>query len=377
MKARNRFETTTNTAVKYLSNHEPVYEPAEDSELLGSVVRTHARGRALDIGTGSGYLARRAHDAGCTVTALDVNPAVIDRLRRERVPFRLLLSDRFARVRGRFDTIICNPPYLPNDEELHDSTLHGGPNGYEYIVSVIEDVGTFLAPDGQFLFLISTLTKPSVIEHALKRHGFVWSVVAREKLFMEELLVYRANLLFRKPATLLGEGWRGSVYAVSPSVVVKVTDVVRARKEARFLQQANSKRIGPRFIRVTPEGLFMRRVRGGERFDVVFARSSHVRKTRLARKLLAQARVLDELGIAKKEFTRPGTNVLVTASDRVVLLDFERASYAKRPGNVTQAAQYFARVLHADREAVRVACVKYKRTRSRTTFRALLQTLGV
>jgi release factor glutamine methyltransferase len=353
---------------------DPIYEPAEDSELLASVVETHACGTALDVGTGSGYLAKVAYSVKCTVTAIDANALVIKRLRAEKVPFRVVLSDGFSNVRGTFDTIICNPPYLPNDDELFDPALHGGPKGYEYIVRIIADAAKHIAPNGQFLFLISTLTKPAVVEDALKRNGYVWTIVAREKLFMEELFVYRATLALDRPAVLLGEGWRSAVYGIDARTAVKITTAVRARKEAQILRAVNKQGIGPTVLRVDDGHLVMRRVTGTP-FDETFARSSLALKKKLARALLAQLFKLDTLGIKKHELTRPGANVLVTTSGRVVLLDFERATYSKRPNNVPQFCAYLEKVLHAEVATVRAACAAYTRAPAAVTYRAVLTSL--
>ncbi len=355
---------------------DPVYEPAEDSELLASVIEKYAHGKTLDVGTGSGYLAKVAHSNGCIVTAIDANPVAIKCLRKERVPFRIHTSDRFAAVRGRFDTIICNPPYLPNDAELFDPALHGGPKGYEYIVKVIAEAASFIAPGGQFLFLISTLTKPAVVDDALKRNGYAWTIVASEKLFMEELFVYRATLVLDRPALLLGEGWRSRVYGVDARTAVKVTTSVRARKEAQILRTVNKLSIGPKLLRVEEEKLFMQRIVGAP-FDETMVKASLLMKKKLARALLAQLFKLDGAGIKKHELTRPGANVLVTKSGRVALLDFERCTYSQRPNNVPQFCAYLEKALRVDVALVRAACAAYTRAPSNSTYRVVVRSLAL
>jgi release factor glutamine methyltransferase len=345
-----------------------VYEPREDSELLGDVVKRFARGRALDVGTGSGYLARIAHESGCVVTAFDMNLAAVRALKT--APFRVLHTNSMQLIRGRFDTIICNPPYLPNDKEVFDPALHGGVKGYEYTLQVIADAAHKLRPDGQLLLLISTLTKPVVVEAELRRLGYAFTIVAREKLFMEELLVYRATLVLGRPAELLGEGWRSLVYAVSKTIAVKVMTPERAHKEGVLLRAANKVGVGPKLLKVTGGHVWMRRVYG-ERFDEFFRRE---RDMRVAKRVLAQCRALDKAGITKRELQRPAQNILVTRSRSVVFIDFERSVFSPTPNNVIQFAGFLANVLSLDVQRV---AREYKRNSSEQNCRALLRALGL
>ncbi len=342
-----------------------VYEPAEDSELLAAVVRKFARGKTLDIGTGSGYLADVAHECGCTVSAIDVNKDAVQLLQHK--PYRVVHSNMFSNVAGKFDTLICNPPYLPNDDDT-DIALHGGMKGFEYIVAVLAQAKNYLRKDGQFLFLISSLTQPAVVEAALREHSFTWKIVANEKLFMEELYVYRATLLLGVPATYAGRGKRSVVYKVGATKAVKVSTQERAAKEASLLRTVNEKGIGPKLFRVQGAQLWMRYITG-EPFAAYFERTKDMGAVR---KLFAQARTLDEIGLNKKEFTRPGKNVLVTKQRRVVLLDFERAIYSHRPANVQQLAAWAERALQI---SLRDVVQAYARKPTKANFQKIIAAL--
>lgn len=342
-----------------------VYEAAEDSELLGVAVAKYASGRTLDLGTGSGYLADIAAEKGCLVLAVDVNKEAVQALQAK--PYDVKQSNLFAHVRGKFDTIVCNPPYLPDDEET-DLALHGGPKGYEYIVRVLAEAKHYLSPNGQFLFLISTLTKPAVVEKALLENAYVWRIVGREKLFMEELMVYRATLAVGVAAQLAGVGKRSIVYKVG-NKAVKVSTKERAAKEASVLRTVNKKAIGPKVYKVVEDQLWMQYI-VGERFDEYVLRTHDAK---VVRTLFRQARVLDKLMLNKQEFTRPTKNVLVTKEQKVVLLDFERALYTKRPANVAQLGAWAERVLHIQlRDAVRA----YSQKPSERSFKVLLELLS-
>jgi len=110
------------------------YRPAEDTSLLlGHVVRL-IEGSALDMGTGSGILAVEAalKPEVTSVLAVDVNPSAIDEAKRRaaengvssKISFKV--GDLFEGIKGRFDWIIFNPPYLPG-EGVNDPHGRAGP----------------------------------------------------------------------------------------------------------------------------------------------------------------------------------------------------------------------------------------------------------
>ncbi|MFH1290174.1 MAG: HemK2/MTQ2 family protein methyltransferase [Nanoarchaeota archaeon] len=173
-----------------------IYEPAEDSFLLKKEVKARARGKkVLDVGTGSGIQARTAVEAGASqVLAVDVDQDVVESLKGDK--FEVLESDLFENVSGKFDLIIFNPPYLPEDKrEDSESALatSGGRKGDEIIVRFLETVGDYLTEEGVVLLVVSSLTPLDEIEKVLKEKGFVKKVVASEKVFMEELGVWEVR----------------------------------------------------------------------------------------------------------------------------------------------------------------------------------------
>ena len=158
-----------------------VYEPAEDSGLLARAVETRGRGRLLEVGTGSGWVAERAVgvDSMTEVVASDRSPHAC-RAARERAAaggdspafgvVRADLVDPFAD--GAFDTVAFNPPYLPTDPENEwddwmERALSGGESGRELIEPFLDSVGRVLAPDGVVLLLVSSLAGyDAVLDHA-------------------------------------------------------------------------------------------------------------------------------------------------------------------------------------------------------------------
>jgi len=95
-----------------------VYPPAEDTYLLLNVLKP--RGRVLEIGTGSGILAIAFAKKGHEVVATDINPKALQAARQNAKSngvggkVDVIRADLLRGIRGPFDTVIFNPPYLPS-----------------------------------------------------------------------------------------------------------------------------------------------------------------------------------------------------------------------------------------------------------------------
>ncbi|MBT3985656.1 methyltransferase [archaeon] len=165
-----------------------LYEPREDSYLLNQHVRKHAQGKVLDMGTGTGIQAITAmEDPENEVLAVDVNPEAVEYVKKKGV--NAIQSNLFENVEGKFDLIIFNPPYLPEDKkEPEDSKLAttGGKKGDEILKKFLSQAKQYLDKDGKILLLISTLTgKPETLFK-----DYSWRLLESEEIFMETLGVY-------------------------------------------------------------------------------------------------------------------------------------------------------------------------------------------
>ena len=123
--------------------------------------RTH---RVLDLCTGSGCLAVIAALAypDIAVDAADLSPPALEVARinfdkhglAQRI--HLLQSDLFANVRGPYDLILCNPPYvnsasmnsLPDEYRAEPAlALQGGTDGMELIRLIVRDAPHHMTQD--------------------------------------------------------------------------------------------------------------------------------------------------------------------------------------------------------------------------------------
>ncbi len=169
-----------------------IYQPAEDSHLLESLIPKYAPNKTvLDMGTGSGILAKSALSSGASsVTAADINPEAKSQLPKE---ITFIESDLFSNISESYDLIIFNPPYLPEDpREPEDSKLAttAGKQGDEIILEFIKQSPNYLNPNGKILLLVSSLTPLDKIDSLLDKLTFSKKVIAKKKLFMEELVVF-------------------------------------------------------------------------------------------------------------------------------------------------------------------------------------------
>jgi release factor glutamine methyltransferase len=172
-----------------------VYQPAEDSGLLADAAEEFARGRTLEVGTGSGWVAEQVAPEVDSVVAADVNPHACRQARDRGIEaVRTNLTDAFADE--SFETVLFNPPYLPTDPENEwndwmEQALSGGESGRELIEPFLEDLGRVLAPGGQALLLVSSLAGYEEVEELVGDAGFVSEEVRQESYPFETLSILR------------------------------------------------------------------------------------------------------------------------------------------------------------------------------------------
>ena len=165
-----------------------IYEPREDSYLLQEYVLKYAGGKVLDMGTGSGILAEIALKKTKDVLAADINLEAVEHAKSKKI--NAVHSDLFSNIKGKFDLIIFNPPYLPDDKRVKDIALDGGKKGYELLERFLKQAKNYLNKNGKILILFSSLTKKNKVDKILKENRYIFEFLETKRIFFEELYVY-------------------------------------------------------------------------------------------------------------------------------------------------------------------------------------------
>ena len=90
----------------------------------------------------------------------------------------------------RFDLIIFNPPYLPEDKYDKEKDTTAGRKGYELILKFLEEAKEYLDKNGEILLLFSSFSKPKIILRYADKIGYNSKLLAKKRIFFEELFVY-------------------------------------------------------------------------------------------------------------------------------------------------------------------------------------------
>lgn len=171
-----------------------IYEPAEDSFLMADVLKKHIKNKkikCLEIGVGSGIQLTTLKEIGIdpkNIFGVDINKAAVVHCRK--LGFNCLPSDLFNEVKGKYNLIIFNPPYLPRDKrEPKDSQIAttGGKLGSEIINKFLKQAKKHLAPKGKIFLLTSSLTKD------IDWLDYKKKLLEKKKIFFEELFVWEVT----------------------------------------------------------------------------------------------------------------------------------------------------------------------------------------
>ncbi|HVZ62846.1 MAG TPA: HemK2/MTQ2 family protein methyltransferase [Candidatus Nitrosotalea sp.] len=162
------------------------YVPAEDSFFLADFLENKKGRSALDIGTGSGIIAKTLSKNFSFVVATDINIFALKKARE--IIGNCICCNAADALQSSFDLIVCNLPYLPSDE-LRDIAVDGLHNGVDIPSMIIKSATPKIISGGKLIFLTSSLADYDTLIQLCKSLGFDASITAKKKLFYEELVI--------------------------------------------------------------------------------------------------------------------------------------------------------------------------------------------
>jgi len=173
-----------------------IYQPAEDSFLVCGIVlklKNLKNLKILEMGSGSGVIAEALlsnHADEKKLVLIDINSEAVKNLKQKFPKSKIIKSDLFKKVNGKYDLIIFNPPYLPEDknEDIESKTATtGGKKGSEITNKFLKQTKSHLEKNGKIFLLTSSLTK------GINWQNYKKKMIGKKKIFFERLFVYELS----------------------------------------------------------------------------------------------------------------------------------------------------------------------------------------
>lgn len=168
-----------------------LYIPSDDSLLLAESVAKYTGKSALEIGIGSGIVLRILHENFEVVAGTDIDFESLRHCKNNiSNGIYLVCCDAASTFHCKFDLIVSNPPYLPEENnEGHDSAIHGGYDGTGTILHFIKSATSVLAENGKMLVLVSSLSDRTKIDKSIIQMKLKKRTLGEKKLFFETLAI--------------------------------------------------------------------------------------------------------------------------------------------------------------------------------------------
>ena len=179
------------------SINENVLDPRGDTETLIDFVIEKPVKSVLELGTGSGAiavtLACEWKEVHVTATDISENALSLAKINAEKFnvqnKIHFLTSDWFENVKGAYDLIISNPPYIGLTEKDEISAevikydpeiaLFAGRDGLDAYRRIIPSLTKFLNPDG-FVALETGASQSNQVKNMMNAVGFIDAKIVKD-----------------------------------------------------------------------------------------------------------------------------------------------------------------------------------------------------
>ena len=182
---------------RLFSINEDVLDPRGDTETLIDFVIKKPVKSVLELGTGSGAiavtLACEWKEVYVTATDISENALSLAKINAEKFnvenKIHFLTSDWFETVKGAYDLIISNPPYIGLIEQDEISAevikydpeiaLFAGSDGMEAYKKIIPHLTKFLNPDGLVVLEIGA-SQSNQVKNLMNAVGFIDTKIVKD-----------------------------------------------------------------------------------------------------------------------------------------------------------------------------------------------------
>jgi release factor glutamine methyltransferase len=174
-----------------------VYMPSDDTYLMNEALQLFElkHKKILEMGCGNTSNSIYCAKKDAIVYSLDLDPKALKygkkHAKREKVEINFIQSDMFTNLEeGDFDFIFFNPPYLVSDK-IEDMTIDALEKGRFFIDIFLKNFDKYLAKNGIALLLHTDYNDLERTKEIIINKGFLFEIVARKKLFFEELYIIK------------------------------------------------------------------------------------------------------------------------------------------------------------------------------------------
>jgi release factor glutamine methyltransferase len=154
--------------------------------------------KVLEMGSGSGVISLIAARCGATVVSVDINPVAVGCTRvnaeRNNLSDRVtaLESNLFQSIAGdsRFDYIIWNPPFFPDEATNDGEMAWKAGRDYRVLSEFARTAVPFLSRHGKIVTILSSQCALEKILSIFTQYGFQAVLVRKQHSFFESFLIH-------------------------------------------------------------------------------------------------------------------------------------------------------------------------------------------
>jgi release factor glutamine methyltransferase len=178
-----------------------VYLPSEDTFLLEEAIPKFKRDLAIDVGTGSGYLAFSLSKFVKYVVATDIEKNAVKyalNVSKKRNIYNVdfVVANLFDCFRNNiFDLVVFNPPYLPYNgitTEIDIQTIFNLKNK-NIIIEFLSKLKNMLKINSECYIVLSSLSPIDEIINFAESQGLKQEKVCSKRFFFEEIFVLKLS----------------------------------------------------------------------------------------------------------------------------------------------------------------------------------------